>query len=258
MLLTQAPGKMHDDMALVTAALDINKAAELETDTSGKKSNMHVLSHELLRVVTGVLSLKHFTSFATAEALNKSFQKTCQEEGLVALVLENLLNPWKDAGVVYAGEQAKANEEVDKMTGTSGSKKEGEDDEYRKPTRAEAIGVEAKNEVKTYCPSYVMTGNAATDTATLLSTYSSMTKNLDANSASWSSETQGNRRACWLDEAGRKNPRWAYVSGRNAYRCKLGFHKDDFEETLMLAHVRLSPQSSIFLLNPRAGIPPGS
>ena len=240
---------MHEDMALVTSAMDTDKAAELEADTSGKKSNLHSLSHELLRTVTEVLSLKHFTTFATAEALNKSFVKTCQDEGLAALVLETILNPWKDASVSYRGQVKKAKEEADKKDAPSGSHSGDKDAEEEvladnRPTRTTAIESEAKSEVRTCCPSYVLTGNAAMDQQALLKTFKSMTKALDANTANWNHETQGNRRASWYDEAGKKDCRWAYVSGRSAFRSKLGFNSDDFEETLMHTHDRVSPLES--------------
>ena len=32
------------------------------------------------------------------------------------------------------------------------------------------------------------------------------------------------------DEKGRRNPKWAYIKGRNAHRGKVSFQKDDFEE----------------------------
>jgi hypothetical protein len=32
------------------------------------------------------------------------------------------------------------------------------------------------------------------------------------------------------DEKGRRNPKWTYVKGRNQYRSKVSFQKDDFEE----------------------------
>ena len=208
MSLPQAPAKMLLDMAVVTSALDIDVAAALVTDTSGKKSSIHKLAHELLKVVTDVLTMKHFNVFTAAEALNKSYVKTCQEDMLCDLVFENLLNPWKDASVAYLGEQKRASEKDDEKKGpASGSQKEGEEDDDRLQTRTEAIDAESMNEVRTYNPSYVMTGNATTDHAVLMSKYNSMTKTLDTDTSSWNQEAKGNRRAVWYDEAGRKDVR---------------------------------------------------
>ena len=67
------------------------------------------------------------------------------------------------------------------------------------------------------------------DRNNLLSHYS-VTKQMNSDTATWNPETQGNRRGTFFDEAGRKVPKWAYTKGRNEFRCKIGFAKDDFEE----------------------------
>ena len=59
---------------------------------------------------------------------------------------------------------------------------------------------------------------------------SEIAKPRTAQTAQWNPETQGNRRGSIYDEKGRRNPKWAYVNGRNQYRSKVSFQKDDFED----------------------------
>ena len=168
--MVQAPGKMQEDFAVVKEALNLDVSLGLLDDTSGKKAALHPLCCELLNLVNSVLTLQqHFSTFQAADAMNKSFTKTCLEESLVNLSWPTIVNPWKDANTAFEGVEAKKKKEQDKDA-------EGEDSEaeegLKKPTRSEAIEVAAKSEVKNYCPHYVMTGDASLDRNNLLSHYS--------------------------------------------------------------------------------------
>ena len=97
------------------------------------------------------------------------------------------------------------------------------------PTRKESIKSAAKNEFDQYTEtSFVRTGNSARDRQRMLE--KELAKPRSATTAQWNPDTQGNRRACIYDPCGRSNPKWQYVKGRNPFRSKVGFQKDDFED----------------------------
>ena len=220
-----ATEKMNEDFSVVVTAFDANEAHRVKTDGSGKKANLHPLAFVLWDVIQQVLTeQKHFSTFQAAEMLNKSFENTLQQESLQNLCIPIILNPWKDACTQFT-------KKVDAVE----KKKEDAPDEEEKgsmtvlPTRKEAIKSAAKNEFDQYTEtSFVRTGNPTRDRGRILE--KELGKPRSATTAQWNSETQGNRRAWIYDPCGRSNPKWTYVKGRNAFRSKVGFQKDDFEE----------------------------
>ena len=106
-----------------------------------------------------------------------------------------------------------------------------EDDQPVLPTRKEAILSLAKQEVGTFCPHYVLTGDPALDRQNILK-FAILSKELNMNTATWNSENQGCRRSTIFDPAGMSNPKHTYVGGRNQYRAKLGFPLEFFSFAL--------------------------
>ena len=74
---------------------------------------------------------------------------------------------------------------------------------------------------------------------------SEITKPRTQQTAPWNTETKGNRRATMYDEKGRRNPKWAYVKGRNEYRGKVSFQKDDFEDFVDMWAIMVNPGESM-------------
>ena len=220
-----AAEKMNEDFLVVATAFDANEVHRVKTDGSGKKANLHPLALELWDVIQQILTeQKHFSTFQSAEMLNKSFENTLQQESLQNLCQPNILNPWKDAGTQFT-------KKVDAVE----KKKEDAPDEEEKgtmtvlPTRKESIKSAAKNEFDQYTEtSFVRTGNPVRDRQRMME--KELAKPRSATTAHWNAETQGNRRACIYDPCGRSNPKWQYVKGRNPFRSKVGFQKDDFED----------------------------
>jgi hypothetical protein len=226
----EAPQKMLVDFQLVKQALDINLGVNLMEDKSGKKAALHPCTADLLSLCLAVLvGLEHFNTFMGAEAMNKPFQATCRTESLHRLQDEGVTTAWKDASARYVSEMKKANDEKDKKD--AGAAEEEEQEVTALPTRVEAIQRAAEVEIDTYCPYYIKTGDPAVDRHAILN-FPTARKDNNTDTAAWNLDTQGNRRITFYDEAGRRNPKWAYVSGRNQYRCKIGFAKEDFEEAI--------------------------
>ena len=73
-----------------------------------------------------------------------------------------------------------------------------------------------------------MAGDVAQDREKM--SKSELAKPRTAQTAQWNPETQGNRRGSIYYEKGRRNPKWTYVNGRNRYRSKVSFQKDDWED----------------------------
>ena len=220
--------KASSDFAVIETAFSRTDALQVMADSTGKKANLHTLSLELWCTCHKVLlEQAHFNTFQGAEAMNKNFQNTVQIEALQNLCVPNITNPWKDAATQFAGQA--------KIDGADHNDENEEENKAEKashiqlPTREEAIKVAAKNELELYTvTSFVKTGDVAKDRAKMFE--SELTKPRTAQTAQWNPETQGNRRGTMYDEKGRRNPKWTYVKGRNQYRSKVSFQKDDFEE----------------------------
>ena len=211
-------------------ALDIHRAEILMEDKSGIKAALHPCTADLLSLCLSVwVGLEHFNSFMAAEALNKPFQVTCRTESLHRLQDEGVTTAWKDASDRYISEMKKANAENDKND--AGPVEVEEEQEVKLPTREEAIQREAEVVVETYLPYYIKSGDPAVDRQKILS-FPTARKDSTTETAAWNVDTQGNRRVTFFDEAGRKNPKWAYVNGRNQFRTKIGFAKETFEEAM--------------------------
>jgi hypothetical protein len=223
----EGPQKMQVDLQLVKQVLDLSSAVNLLEDKSGKKAALHPCAADLLTVCLSVLvQLEHFNIFMAAEALNKTLQTTCRTESLHRLGDEEVTMAWKIASTRYMSEMKKSQEQQD-----SGAAEEEDQEVAVLPTRSEAIQKAAEVEVETYCPYYIKTGDPAVDRNQILS-FSTATQGINSDTAAWNSDTQGTRRITMFDEAGRRNPRWAYVAGRNQFRCKIGFAKEDFDEAM--------------------------
>ena len=220
--------KATRDFAVIETVFSRTDALQVMADSTGKKANLHPLSLELWDTCHKVLlEQAHFNTFQGAEAMNKNFQNTVQIEALQNLCVPNIKNPWKDAHAQFAGQgkidaadHDDENEEENKAEKAS---------HIQLPTRKEAIKVAAKNELELYHgTSFVKTGDVAQDRERMFQ--SELAKPRTAQTAQWNPETQGNRRGSIYDEKGRRNPKWTYVKGRNRYRSKVSFQKDDFED----------------------------
>ena len=220
--------KATRDFAVIETAFSRTDALQVMADSTGKKANLHPLSLELWDTCRKVLwEQAHFNTFQGAEAMNKNFQNTVQIEALQNLCVPNIRNPWTDAHTQFAGK-----EKIDAADHDDDNEEENKAEKASRiqlPTRKEAIKVAAKNELELFHgTSFVKTGDVAHDRERMFQ--SELAKPRTAQTAQWNPETQGNRRGSIYDEKGRRNPKWAYVKGRNQYRSKVSFHKDDFED----------------------------
>jgi hypothetical protein len=225
-----SPEKMAEDFAVIESAFNMSEALKITEDSTGKKANLHPLSLELWDMCRKVLvDQAQFNTFQVAESLNKNFTNTVQTEALENLCLPNIMLPWKDAQTQFVGHQKKAvaaqaddeNEEENKVNEKASV--------MQLPTRKEAIKAAAKNELDLYHgTSFVKTGDVTRDRQKMFEC--ELTKPRTSQTAQWNSETRGNRRASIYDEKGRRNPKWTYVRGRNRYRSKVSFQKDDMED----------------------------
>ena len=223
----QAPQKTQSDFLLVKQSLDLDLAGGLLEDKSGKKAVLHPNMAELLITCLSVLAgLEHFNVFLAAENMHKTnFEQTCHVDGLKRLQSEMVSDSWKIATIRYTAEMKKAQELQ------NGGPAEEEEQEAQLPTRSEAIQNAAQAEVETYLPYIILTGDSGMDRQKILAVPLA-SKELTSEQMTWNPETQGNRRCTMYDETGRKNPKWSYVGGRNEWRCKIGFAKEDFEEAV--------------------------
>ena len=223
--------KQTEDFMVIETAFNRTEALQIKEDTTGKKANLHPLSLELWDMINKVLmDQTHFNTFQQAEAMNKNFQNTVQIESLQNLIVQTIVNPWKDAHVLFVGKEKKnkqksevnENEEEENKSEKAGHR-------IRLPTRKEALALAAKAEFELYHESsFVKTGDVTQDRHKMFQ--SELAKPRTAQNAQWNPETQGNRRVMMYDECGRRNPKWTYSKGRNKYRCKVSFQKDDFED----------------------------
>jgi hypothetical protein len=220
-----ATEKMNEDFAVVATAFDATEVHRLKTDRTGKKANLHPLALELWDTIQHVIvAQKHYGTFMSAEMMNKSLENTLTLDSLQDLCKDNIMNPWKDANAQFtqkdmAEKKVDAPDDEDKETSTM----------TVLPTRKESIRSAAKNEFDTYTEtSFVLSGNAAADRRRVLE--KDLAKARTVKNATWNPDTQGNRRAMIFDPCGKSNPRWAYINGRNEFRSKVGFPKDDFED----------------------------
>ena len=231
--------KTTSDFTLIETVFSRMEALQVQADSTGKKANLHPLSLELWDTCYHVLVEQlHFNTFQTAESLNLNFQKTVQVEALQNLCVKNISNPWKDAHTQFAGkEKPKLNHDD--------NEEENKDlkviDGYDLPTRTEAIKACAKNELELYHgTSFVKCGDPAQDRERMFR--SELTKPRTAQTAPYNAETQGNRRGSFYDEKGRRNPKWAYINGRNEYRSKVSFCKDDFDDFADMWSIMAKPE----------------
>ena len=220
--------KATSDFAVIETAFSRTDALQVMADSTGKKANLHPLSLELWLTCYKVLwELAHFATFQAAEGMNKSFQNTLQTEALQNLCVPNIMNPWTDAHTQFAG-QARIGAAIHDAENEE-NKDEEKATHIQLPTRKEAIKVAAQNEMELFHgTSFVRTGDAALDRARMFQ--SEIAKPKTAQTAVWNSETQGNRRGAAYFEKGRRNPRWTYIKGRNDFRSRVSFQKDDFED----------------------------
>ena len=218
-----------NNFQLIETCFSWKDAEEFMADSTGKKANLHPLALELCETCNKVLwKLTCFSTFRSAQAAGQNFQHTIKQEALQKLCVENILDPWKDHQTQFEGKEKK-------VKGLAADQLDEEEEEneagqvpVQLPTWEEAIKDAAKNELGLYLSiSFVRTGDIALDRAKMFS--SDLMKPRTDESAPWNSVTRGNRRVFIYDEAGRRNPRWKYIKGRNEYRCKVSFQKDDFE-----------------------------
>jgi hypothetical protein len=213
----QAPQKTQVDFQLVKQAFDINLAENLVEDETGKKASLHPLSADLLNVCLSVLvDLEHYDAFSAAEALHMPFHHIhlCQT---LQHVCFNVIDAWSIANVQY-------------MTGAQ----QGDAIKARK----EAVRKAAELAVKAYCPYYIRNGDPALDRENILNfpiagtAGWNMQNILHKGTAQWNMQIQGNRRVTMYDEAGRRNPLWEYIEGRNPYLMQIGFASEDCNECI--------------------------
>ena len=233
----QTPQKMDQDFKVVKEVLsldDASHATNLNEDLLAEaKTCLHPCCADLIDAIRSVLfQHEHFSSFMAAQSLNKPLQQTLRNDGLKRLGEETILVNWKMQVVRYAADmkkiaelQKKQQQEIDGVCEII------EDDQPVLPTRKEAIRSLAEQEVDTYCPHYKLSGDPALDRQNLLKS-PMLSKELNMNSATWSSENQGCRRSTIFDPAGMSNPKHTYVGGRNQYRSKIGFKLELFSWAL--------------------------
>ena len=221
--------RMAKDMAeLKKVCGDQSGFIDLVKDAGGIQATLNPLTQEVLGMFIRVAHQEEFTRFATAEALHKSFPKTCESDTLVELC-KPVVDKWTDAHNQFTGAKDKHDKEKNDKD------PEGEEDDEEKdarPTRSVAIGAYAEQEVKTYCPHYVKIGDAQLDRKNIKAF--AICQPCDEDSAPRNLETNGNRRPFFTDQGGMKNPNSAYVKGRNEYRTKIGMDRDVLEEDVSL------------------------
>ena len=228
--------KMEEDWAVIKTAFCREEAIQVKDDILGKKANLHPLCLELWETCQKVLVEQiHFNTFQTAESLHKNFENTAHTEALQNLWVPNIMNPWKDAGVQFAGQnKRKLNDAFSPEENDEENKRHKEEEEsdikkWQLPTRKEATKAASKNEVDLYHgTSFVKSGDVSQDRNKMFQC--ELAKPRTAQTAVWNPETNGNRRASMYDENGRRNPKWTYCKGRNKYRSKNSFQKDDWED----------------------------
>ena len=74
------------------------------------------------------------------------------------------------------------------------------------------------------------TGDITRDREKLARSEHAKYRTLQKSPPQWNPQTQGYRGLTIYHERGRRNPRWTYVKGRNEYRGKVAFAKDEFED----------------------------
>ena len=221
--------KTTNDFALLETVFSRTEALQVMADSTGKKANLHPLSRELLDTCHKVLvEQAHFNVFQAAEAMNKNFENTIHIEALQNLCVPNIQDPWKDTHAQFAGQgmivDAAGHEDAKEIENKAETASH-----MQLPTRKEAIKVAAQNELTLYHgTSFVKTGDTTQDRQRFFA--SELAKPRTAQTAQWNPETQGNRRGTMYDESGRRNPKWTYVKGRNRFRSKISFQKDDYDE----------------------------
>lgn len=229
----QSQQKMVQDFKVLKEVLsldDASHATDLKENLLAEvKPCLHPSCADLIDVIRSILfQHEHFATFMAAQTLNKPLPQTLRNDGLKRIQEEAVLENWKIEVTRYAGDlkkiaelQKKRQQEIDGVFEII------EDDQQVLPTRKEAILALAKQELATYCPEYVLTGDPARDRQAILKN-PILSKELNTNTATWSSENQGNRRSTVFDAAGMSNPKHTYVGGRNQYRSKLGFPVEFF------------------------------
>ena len=224
---------MATDFQHIETVFSHAEAEEFMADSTGKKANLHNLSRELWETAYTVLwKLSHFSTFQSVEMQNKSILNSVREEALENLYVPQIQNPWIDAHTQFVGKKKRGIYAVD----ADEMEEEEEENEADKaathsalPTRKDAIAVCASNEVKVFLgTSHTRTGDAAHDRVRFFQT--DITKPRTVQTSPWNTETSGNRRAMIYDPKGKGNPRLQYVNGRNPYRGRVCFQKDDFVE----------------------------
>ena len=212
---------------LIEECFSCTNREEFMADSTGKKANLHPLAMDLLEILCKTLwKQTYFTVFRGAEAMKQNIPHTLKQEALQNLSLEIIMNPWKDAEAQFAG--------IGKNMTKNEENEEGEEEPdkvpMKLPTREEAIREQAKSELENYMKtSFVRTGNTAEDRESMFSSALAAQLRTSEN-AQWNHENQGNTRLMAYDEAGRRNPGSKHVKGRNEYRLKVCFHKEDFNQ----------------------------
>ena len=222
---------MASDIQQIETVFSPEETEEFRADSTGKKANLHHLSRNLWETLYKVLWKQgHFSTFQAVENLNKSLANSVREEALENLYQPTIMIPWQDAHTQFAGKKMKkrGNDAV-----YDDEEEENEADKVAPqsalPTRKEAIGGAAKNEVDVFLgTSFTKTGDAAQDRLRFF--HSEITKPRTSQTSAWNTETQGNRRAMIYDEKGRRVPRETYIKGKNEFRSRVSFQKDDFCE----------------------------
>jgi hypothetical protein len=229
----QTQQKMDQDFKVVKEVLSLDDASlalDLKEDLLAEaKTCLHPCCADLIDAIRSTLfQHEHFSSFMAAQNLNKPLQATLRNDGLKRLQEEAILVNWKTAVVRYGADmkkiaefQKKQQQEIDGVCEII------EDDQPVLPTRKEAILSLAEQDVDTMCPYYKLTGDPALDRQNMLK-HPMLSKDLNVNSATWSSEHQGCRRSTIFDPAGMSNPKHTYVGGRNQFRSKIGFKLELF------------------------------
>ena len=219
--------KTTKDVAAMETAFSRAEALKLKEDGTGKKANLHPLVLECWDTCNKILNNQtHYNTFQSAEAMNKAFPHTANMDSLTELWVPTIKNPWTDAHTQFAGQ---GNPNAANQDENEEENKAGSATPFQLPTRTEAIKDAAKKELELYTgTSFVRSGDLTQDRAKIF--LSELAKALTTQTAPYNSETQGNRRGTLYDEKGRREPKWAYVIGRNEFRSKVPFQKEDFED----------------------------
>lgn len=223
--------RMLEDFATIGVVFDLADGVKFKTESTGKKASLHPLFLELWETSSKVLvDQEHFGIFQAAEALNKNFENTCSLETLQKLSVPNIVNPWKDAHAAFLGRE-KAIACQENAGGLEEEKEQEEDDPMALPTRPEAIRIAAKADTDLYLgSSFVRTGDVAMDREKLAKSDLAKPRTKKKYPPQWNPQTEGDRRYSIFDPKGMRNPRATYVKGKNEYRGKVQFPKDEFDE----------------------------